>query len=153
MKVFISYSTDDVQMVNQIAYQLRPHTEVFYWNTSKVPGQEAWPSIFQWIDQCDLVLAVITDSTVSRAMSVGQEIGRAKAMKKIIVPLVAPEVPNSELGCLSGVTYERLDHHNPGPALENIKKVVLAYKQQLEAQQAMFVIGGVVALILLASSK
>ena len=64
--------------------------------------------LFGWIDISDFVIVVITDNTVRRAMAVGQEVGRAVTMKKTVIPLVAEGVPDSALGCLSGVTYSRL---------------------------------------------
>lgn len=153
MKIFISYSTDDAELVRNISNYVRPHAEVYYWAESKMPGQDAWQSIFNWIDQSDLVLAVITDKTVSRAMSVGQEIGRAKAKDKTIVPLVGPNVDNSQLGCLQGVTYQRIDPDNPKPALQSIERVALAKKQQLEAKQTLFIIGGIFLLLFAMSSE
>ena len=78
MRLFISYSTGDLEIVDQIADALRPHAEVFYWDKDKEPGKDTWQTIFRWIDSADLVIAVITDKTVARAMSVGQEIGHAK---------------------------------------------------------------------------
>ncbi len=153
MKVFISYSTDDITLVRQIADYIRPHADVFYWHKSKVPGQEAWPTIFKWINQADLVLTVITDKTISRAMSVGQEIGRAKAKMKTIIPIVAPDVPITELGFLSGITYQRIDRNNPEPALRAIENLVLEKKQNIEIFQTLLLVGGVFALIFMASKK
>lgn len=152
MKVFISYSTDDISIVHTIAQHVRPHAEVFYWDKSKVPGQKSWPTIFTWVNQADLVLALITGKTVSRAMSVGQEIGHAKAKGKTIIPIVSPEVPNSELGFLSGITYQRIQQNNPGPALESVKRVILAKKQQIESNQAFLIIGGILALLFITTS-
>ncbi|MBI1821765.1 MAG: toll/interleukin-1 receptor domain-containing protein [Nitrospirae bacterium] len=153
MKIFISYSTDDLSLVHRIAEYLRPHVEVLFWDKSKVPGQEAWPTIFNWIDQSDLVLAVISDKTVSRAMSVGQEIGRAKAKTKTIIPLVAPGVSSSDLGCLNGITYQKIDPNNPGPALKNIEKGLLERKLQFENTQTLLLLGGILALLWLVSKK
>lgn len=153
MKVFISYSTDDIKLVHQIANYIKPHAEVFYWHNSKVPGQESWPSIFQWIDESDIVLAVITDKTVSRAMSVGQEIGHSKAKCKTIIPMVSPDVQNSDLGCLSGITYQPILRDNPGPALKVIEKLIMGKKQRLEIQQSVLIFGGVLFLIWLASTN
>jgi hypothetical protein len=82
MKIFISYSTDDIRLVHKIATSLCSYSEVYYWAKDYIPGEEVWPTIFSWIDNSDLVIAVITDKTVSRAMSVGQEIGRAKTKNK-----------------------------------------------------------------------
>ncbi|MFZ5994790.1 MAG: toll/interleukin-1 receptor domain-containing protein [Thermodesulfobacteriota bacterium] len=152
MKVFISYSTDDISIVHTIAQHVRPHAEVFYWDKSKVPGQESWPIIFTWVDQADIVLALITGKTVSRAMSVGQEIGHAKAKGKTIIPIVSPEVPSSELGFLSGITYQPIERNNPGPALESVKRVILAKKQQIESNQAFLIIGGILALLFITAS-
>ena len=154
MNVFISYSADDLALVNWIGGQIKPHANVFYWDKSKQPGQDAWQTIYSWIDQSDLVLAVITDSAVSRAMSVGQEIGRAKAKLKTVVPVVTSNVPSSELGCLSGTTYQKIDPENPGATLNVITKVIMAKKQTLENQKNMlFLVGGVVLTLLLLSSK
>lgn len=69
------------------------------------------------------MIAVITDKTVNRAMSVGQEIGRAKAKDKRIVPLVAEDVPSSQLGCISGLTYDTLSPRNLVPTIERLKKL------------------------------
>lgn len=147
MKVFLSYSTADLSLVNEIANHIKKYGDVFYWDNSKVPGQESWPTIFQWIDSADLVLVVITGNTVTRAMSVGQEIGRAKAKSKIIIPLVAPEVPASELGFLNGVTYQKIDPSNPGPALQQINRVLHSHKQKIESDQSFIAFLGVVGLI------
>lgn len=153
MKIFISYSTADLELVHNIASYIKPHAEVYYWHKSKIPGQEDWPTIFNWIENSNLVLAVITDKTVSRAMSVGQEIGHAKAKGKTIIPLVGPNVDSKELGFLSRIIYQPIQPNNPGPALQAIEKVILVKKQQIEKQQAIFLIGGIFALILLLSSE
>ena len=123
MKVFISYSTDDQKLVNQLAKEIEPHAEVRYWDKSKELGEEAWKSIFKWIDESDTVIAVITDKTVERAMSVGQEIGHAKSKSKRIVPLVAEGIPSSSLGCISGLTYETLSPKNLVPTIDRLKKL------------------------------
>jgi len=154
MNVFISYSADDLDLVNSIANQIKPHANVFYWDKNKQPGKEAWPTIYGWINQSDLVLAIITDNAVSRAMAVGQEIGRAKTLGKTVIPVVTPNVPSSELGCLSGTTYQKIDPENPGVALNAIRRAILEKKQSLETQKAMlFLAGGVMALFLLTSKE
>jgi hypothetical protein len=153
MKIFISYSTADLALVRDIANYIKPHAEVYYWAETKVPGQADWPTIFRWIEQSDLVLVVITERTLSRAMSVGQEIGYAKDKGKIVIPLITPYVNDGELGCLRGIIYQRIQPDNPWPALQLIEKVILAKKQELETKQALFVIGGIFLLILALSSE
>lgn len=147
MNIFISYSVDDVALVNTIAGYIQRHGQVRYWDKSKEPGMEAWPLIFQWIDQSDLVIAVITDNTVRRAMAVGQELGRAQTMRKLIIPLVTANVRASDLGFLSGIVYERIDPRDVSPALLAAERAILQRKQQIQSRQALFVIGGILTLL------
>jgi len=159
MNVFISYSVHDAEFVKEFAEALKPHVESLrYWEESKELGEDAWKSIFSWIDDADLVLAVITDKTINRAMAVGNEIGHARAKSKKVIPLVAPGIDDSQLGCLKGVTYQRIDNDDPKPAIEAIAKEVNRMKLvKLQAGQAdlsdLLVIAGLVALVVWAAKK
>lgn len=159
MKVFISYSVHDSEFVKEFAEALKPHVESLkFWEESKEPGEDAWKSIFSWIDGADLVLAVITDKTISRAMAVGNEIGHARAKNKKVIPLVAPDIDDSQLGCLKGVTYQRIDKDDPKPAIEAIAKEINRMKQvKQQAGQSdlgdLLVIAGLVALVIWAEKK
>jgi hypothetical protein len=124
MRIFISYSVKDTGLVEALANQLRKDAEVHYWSDSKEPGKEAWATIFGWIESADLVIAIISDETVKRGMSVGQEIGHAKANGKEILPMVAEAVPDGELGCLGGITYQKFSPTNPLPAISAIMRVI-----------------------------
>ena len=77
-----------------------------------------------------MVLAVITDYAVGRAMAVGNEIGYAKKQEVTIIPIVADDVSESQIGCLKGITYERINRDNPGPALERIRDRILHIKRK-----------------------
>jgi len=158
MKVFISYSVHDSELVRKIAESIKQHVdEICYWDASKELGEDAWTSIFGWIDDSDLVLAVITDNTISRAMAVGNEIGHARARNKKIIPLVAPEVPRDQLGCFQGVTYERINRENPLPAIEAICSQINRLKQVRKDEAygigSFLVIAGLVALVIWGSSE
>ena len=149
MKVFISYSTDDISLVKQIADQIRPYAEVFYWDKSQEPGKHAWNQIFGWIDDCDAVVTVITDKTVARGLSVGQEVGHAKARQKIIFPLVAQDVPATELGCLHEVTYLRIERNNPIPAMQAVAQSVAKVAEQIKEQYFWIAVIGIIVLVVL----
>lgn len=153
MRVFISYSTADRSLVSMIADSLSQHAEVCYWDQDKEIGQGNWPQIYNWIDTSDMVLAVITGNTVSRAMSVGNEIGRAKAKGKMIIPLVGDEVSSSDLGCLKDVTYQRIEKKNVTSALDAIVNVIGKLKQKTEMQLLIISILAIVAIFWLASKK
>lgn len=140
MRVFISYSTPDLGIVHRLANQIKPLSEVFYWAESKLPGQEAWRSIFGWIDQADLVIVLITGNTVSRAFAVGQEVGRAVTQGRTIVPIVSSDVPSSELGCLGSITYQPINLADPQPAIEQVSRVVHAYKLDRQEKQKQWLI-------------
>jgi len=153
MRVFISYSTPDLNLVHQIAKSAGANADVKFWAKDKEPGQDAWPTIFSWIDASDLVLVLITGHTVARAMAVGNEVGRAKAKGKLVIPLVSPGIPQAELGCLNGVTYEHIDPFNPMPALKRINALIASMAQKLATQQGWLWLGGTVALLLLFASN
>ena len=50
MKIFISYSTPDIKVVELFATVLSQFGEVKYWAENKELGEEAWKTIFSWID-------------------------------------------------------------------------------------------------------
>ncbi len=137
MRVFISYSTQDMHIVKHLAMQLKVFGDVYYWAESNLPGQDTWPSIFNWIDLADIVIVLITGNTLSRAMAVGQEIGRAKSKGKTIIPIVSNSVPSNELGFLSGVTYQPIDVFDPHPAIDDITKIIRTYQNNLQEKQKM----------------
>ena len=123
MNVFISYSVNDTSLVIMIVKHLRLQGHsVRWWHESKEPGKDMWPQIFGWIDAADLVLAVVTDNTVARGLAVGNEIGRARAKGKMIIPLVAQNVVTSDLGCLSEVVQIRFDPRNLWPAIMELQR-------------------------------
>lgn len=124
MKVFISYSTGDLDLVRRVAREVEHSAKVKYWDKDKKPGDSAWATIFRWIDGCDLVIVLVTDKAVRRGLAVGKEIGRAEAKGKTIVPLVDKGVPESELGCLDGRTYVHLDSSNPGAAMLEVGEIL-----------------------------
>lgn len=139
MKTFISYSTPDTEIVRQLSEQILNHSEVFFWDENKVLGENAWHTIFEWIDNADLVIVVITDNTVHRAMSVGQEVGRALTKGKTIIPMVSKNVPSTELGCLNGITFQAIDVWNPTPAIQQVAQVAHNKKLSMIENQKMII--------------
>ena len=153
MKIFISYGNDNLNLVEYVAENLRPFGEIHYWKQNKEPGQSAWNTIHSWIDNSDLVIAVITGQVVNRAMAVGNEVGRAVSKGKTVIPLVTKEVRESDLGCLHGITHQRIDFQNPSEALANIQQVILKKKSEKEQQSAFLILGGAIALLAMFSKK
>jgi len=153
LKIFISYSVHDLSVVDMVNAHLLPHAQTFFWNQNKAPGYDAWTTIHSWIDQADLVVVVLTGNTLSRALSVGNEVGYARKAGKRIIPLVAPEVPKGELGCLEGITYIRLDYNNPGNTIAQLQHAVKAFAEQKASSGKALAVLGLIALGLVAFSK
>ncbi len=162
MNVFISYSVADTTLVKTVAEHIKEKATPKYWDKSKEPGKEIWPTIFGWIDSSDLVLVLITDKTMQRAFSVGQEVGHAKKAGKQIIPLVTKDVPSSELGFLSGITYIPLDTGNPRDALqavieelEKLNREATRRKELAEQQkkQAIFFLACLAVLLFIFSKE
>ena len=130
-------------MAKYLASHFSHLAQFSYWERDKEPGKEAWSTIFSWIDQCDLVFALISQTTLTRAMSIGQEIGYAKS-RKPIVPIVGQGVPENQLGCLQGITYIPVSSDSPEAFLEKMQAVVkreLSSKQTKEQNDALVLLG------------
>ena len=153
LSVFISYSVHDGAVVDAINRQLKPHAKTFFWAQNNVPGQDAWATIHSWINAADLVVVVLTGKTLSRALSVGNEVGYARKAGKRIIPLVAPEVPKSELGCLEGITYIRLDYDSPETTIKQLHSELAEYAQQKAESRRAVALLGLIALGVITFSK
>jgi PKD repeat protein len=82
MRIFISYSNPNLNIVKTLADRLTVYGDVYYWNSNNTPDDVAWEQINNWIDNSDIVITFITDCTVVRAEAVSKEIERAKAKNK-----------------------------------------------------------------------
>ena len=155
MRIFISYSNPDLTIVRSLANQLNIFGDVFYWNQSSVPGKVAWEQIYSWIDNSDIVLVLITGKTVIRAVSVEQEIDRAKEMGKHIIPIVSKGIISGELGFLSGLTYQPIDLLNPMPAISRVTELAGSYYENTEQNNKRIALGlmGIAFLMLLSGSR
>jgi len=153
LSVFISYSVHDRAIVDAINAQLQPHAQTLFWAQNNVPGKDAWATINSWIDAADLVVVVLTGNTLSRALSVGNEVGYARKAGKRIIPLVAPEVPKGELGCLEGITYIRLDNESPETTIAQLHSALAEYAHQKAESRRAVALLGLIALGVIAFSK
>lgn len=123
--IFISYGDSDLKTVRMMHKSLKSIVRVDFWDKSKRPGKANWKQIFNWIKRSDLVLALVTEKTVSKSMSVGQEIGYAKAIGVDVVPIVQSLKLVTELGSLSGVTCIDMSKSD---FMSKIRKIVSSKK-------------------------
>jgi len=123
MNIFISYSAKDTEFVRRIADGIRAeHVIVNWWDESKKLGQNSWQQIFGWIDEADLVLAIVTGNVLHRGLAVGNEIGYARAKGTTIIPLVTDEKDRFDLGCLTGTVDQFIDENDPQSGINAIKR-------------------------------
>lgn len=82
-------------------------------------------------------------------MSVGQEVGHARARNKFIVPLVEHGIPAAELGCLHGTTYMEFDPGNMSGAVEQVRRTVESRRTEVEkSTNSILAIGALLAILI-----
>jgi hypothetical protein len=170
VKVFISYSAKDTHRVRIIADKLKKDSgaEVHWWEDSQRPGKVAWGQIFQWIEEADLVVVVISGSVLRRALAVGNEIGCAKAKGKVIIPLVweSPSlwakllrefgakvgIGTDDLGCIGDLVHIRINEKNPEEGFQKLTEELrlIAAQKDKETREAILALVGVITLGVLA---
>lgn len=135
--IFVSYSTHDLTQVEALRNQLKATPiEVFVAEHSVNPSQELAPAIASAINACDLFVLLWSENA-KESEWVSQEIGRASALGKPILPLVLSEgiaLP----GFIKGLKYLPI-HADPDKSLTTACKQILdeyKKKEQLLASQA-----------------
>jgi len=133
MKVFISHSTKDMNIVNEFVNILRLKGIEAYMAVSDVqPGTDLWTKIESNIRSSNCVLAVLTQDG-SRSEMVNQEIATANAFKIPVVPIVEKGVRLK--GVLSGREYIEFDKDSPNQAYINANNYLEKLRLQIENQK------------------
>lgn len=130
MKVFLSYSTKDIHIVEEfqkIIKIIEPKVEVYVAADDARPGNMLWEKIETNIKNSNCVVAIMTKNG-SRSAMVQQEIGTAKAHKIPVVPIVEEGVDLK--GALAGIEYLNLDRRHPDQALKNASIYLKKIKKQ-----------------------
>lgn len=121
--IFVSYSTKDLPQVELLRQQLQgTPISVFVAEHSVQPSEELAPKISSAISECDLFV-LLWSPNAKDSDWVPQEIGRATALKKSILPLVLTE--NITLpGFLQGLKYLAI-YANPTESLAKAREIIL----------------------------
>ncbi|MHB8201692.1 MAG: toll/interleukin-1 receptor domain-containing protein [Acidithiobacillus sp.] len=158
-KVFVSYSTHDITQVTQLQQQLiGTSIEVFVAEHSVAPSQDLALAITTAIEQCDLFVLLWSKNAQTSAW-VPQEIGKATALKKKILPLVLDDGINLP-GFIQNLKYLPV-HQNPTVALVQARQIIVgAYEQKnnqiaaaAQAEKEKLALMGIGAFLLWAFSK
>ena len=138
-KIFVSYSSRDKKIVEQLASSQQEYADFFYWDKSNEPSKEAWHQIEEWISNCDLFIVIITGHTVQRGLSVGKEVGIAKNQRKKILPIVSDRVPENEITFLEDITYQPIDLFSPDEAIQSVTEFTKALYDKKKLEQEALV--------------
>lgn len=158
-KVFISYSTNDLLHVEKLQQQLIGNpVELFVAEQSVSPSQDLAKTINHAIEQCDLFVLVWSKNAEASAW-VSQEIGKATALKKTILPLVLDE-GMSLPGFIQNLKYLAV-YNDPSDALRQARNIIVdTYEQKAllaaaaaQAEKDKLALMGIGALLLWAFSK
>jgi len=130
MKVFISHSTKDMNIVNGFVNILRSKGIEAYMAVSDVqPGTDLWGKIESNMRSSSCVLTILTRDG-SRSEMVNQEIATANTLKIPVVPIVEKGVRLK--GVLEGKEYVEFDRNNPNQAYINANNYLEKLKLQIE---------------------
>jgi len=146
-KVFISHSTADLGLVQQLQYSLETNgIETYLADLHPQPGDTLAIKISNAIEKSNCLIAVLTRDG-ARSQWVHQEIGYAKRAGKLVIPIVEEGIPPT--GFVEGVEYIRFDRENPANAIDKIVAYLKSLKADKEAGE-MLLAGFLILLGLLA---
>jgi nucleoside 2-deoxyribosyltransferase len=143
-KVFLSHSSIDTNWVTWIAANAQQvGIEVYLYEHDPQPGRLVAEKIEAAIQSCDALVVLLTGASESSPY-VQQEVGYAKALKKVVVPLVQPGVSQEKLAMLQGIEYIPFDFQNPQPGLATLLEYLQKAKLGKEESQALLAVGALV---------
>lgn len=154
-KIFISHSTADLSLIQQLKYWLEVNgIETYLADLYPQPGDTLASKISNAIKQSDCVLAVLTRDG-ARSQWVHQEIGYAKGAGRLVIPLVEEGI--SSTGFIQGVEYIPFNRENPAEAMNRIVEYLTRLKAGKEAREkataGFLILLGLLALVALASRE
>lgn len=135
MKVFISHSTKDMDLVNDFASILEQRgINSYVAKFDVLPGTNLWDKVEANIRDSSCVLAILTKNG-SRSEYVNQEIATANAHNILLIPIVEKGVELK--GALVGKEYIELDKSKPETAYINVNHYIEKLKLQFESKKLL----------------
>lgn len=146
MKVFVSYSTKDIHIVEKLKKIIEPEVEVYVATHDVQPGNVLWQKIETSIKKSNYVVAIMTKNGY-RSEMVQQEIATAKAHKIPVVPIIEEGVDPK--GVLAGIEYLKLDKRHPDQALKDASTYLRKLKKQEDNKLIVSLVLASLAIIIL----
>lgn len=131
--IFVSYSTEDLPQVELLRQQLKDTPiEVFIAEHSVLPSEALAPKIAAAINGCDLFVLLWSPNSKTSDW-VPQEIGRATALGKSILPLILSEGMHLP-GFLQGLKYLSI-YKDADLSLKKARELILeAYESKQDKE-------------------
>ena len=150
MKVFISYSTKDMHIVEEFKKLVEAKGIEAYVAAKDVqPGSILWDKLEKNIRTSNCLVAIMTkDGSISGTLQ--NELGVAKASKIRIVPLVEEGVDPK--GVLSGIEQLKFDKDHPDQALNDAAAYLNKLKKQADIELIAFLILAGLGIFMLSGS-
>jgi hypothetical protein len=143
-KAFCSHSGSDEAWAKWLAAHARQiGIEVYLFEHDPKPGTMVAGKLKQAIQSCDALLVLLTPAGQA-SIYVQQEIGFAEASRKLIIPLVWPNVPKPTLAMLEGREYVQFDTRRAGDSLAPLLTYLGKLKTQKESGQAILALAGLI---------
>lgn len=134
-KVFISYSTDDMNLVNELTNNFRKMgIEVYVAGYYPELGESLPNKIERNIDSSDAMVVLLTRMG-ARSAWVQQEIGFAKAKNKLIIPLV--DEGEKIKGFIMDKEYLKINPENIQETIDKLLPKINKLKTQKETNQVL----------------
>lgn len=150
-KVFVSYSTRDLETVNRVQALFKDASiDVFIAEYSVKPGESLSSRIPEAIRECDLFLLLWTSTSIASEW-VQQEVGAARGLGKAVLPLLLePDVKMPAF--LADVKY-LVAHQNVEQALVTLRQEVFAKAASKQQQEGLVWLGLTLTVLFLLTKK
>lgn len=157
MKLFLSHATQDSIFVDVIRQRLEPlNVKVYGAEFDNKAGANLLEKVRSEIRSSDWIVVLLTNAGHA-SVYVHQEIGFALAEKKLVIPIVTPEIARENLGMLNGTEYIVYDAADPDSAFHQLtQRIDELARRQMKLQKdkddliEALVVGLAVGAILLA---
>jgi hypothetical protein len=142
-QVFVSHSEADREIVDAIRETTSSlGITVYSYDQDPQPGESLREKLLYEIEESDVVVVILTHSSVS-SPAVNQEIGAAVKDGKLVIPIIEKGVQNTRYSFLDGVESEILDRDHPLQTLARLTNRLAKLKRQSDRLELLTL--GVVA--------
>lgn len=131
MKIFVSHSLKDIDLLNSIQANLRLHGfELLIAEHTLDFGRSISEKIKELIHQCDIGLILLTENGLNSRF-VSEEIGYLEAKGKPIIRIIQKGLTTQYSGFKYGTDYIEWDPDEPSTAHELLKKSMIKFDNKL----------------------